>query len=147
MISTSFRPSLLALAALVVTSTATLADSHKVLSIVTSNDPEAQAMALILANEAKAAGNDVSVLLCGPAGDAALRQAPEAATKVVTPKGLSVQKLLAGFLQKGGKAEVCAIYLPNRKLDKEALIEGVGVAAPPAVAAQMADPAVKVVGN
>lgn len=147
MISMPLRRSVFALAALIASSTVSLADSQKVLSIITSPDPEAQAMALILANQAKAGGSEVSVLLCGPAGDVALKEAPEAATKVVTPKGMSVQKLLGGLLKKGGSVDVCAIYLPNRKLEKSALMDGVGVAAPEAIAAKMTDTSVKVVGN
>ncbi len=128
-------------------STAALADGQKILSIVTAENNESQAMALVLANQAQAAGNSVHMLLCGPAGDIALKTPPKSATEVVTPKGMSVRKLMGGLLQKGGKIEVCAIYLPNRKLAPDALMPGVGVAQPKPIAAMLADDDVKVVGN
>lgn len=134
-----------AVAALVATSAH--AAEQKILSMVTSENTEAQAMAFVLANQAQAKGNPVHVLLCGPAGDIALAEAPEAAMKVVTPTGMTVRKLMGGLMQKGGKIDVCAIYLPNRKLEKSALMDGVGVAKPQDIAEMMADPAVKVVGN
>ena len=127
--------------------TSAQAGGQKILSIVTSDNNEAQAMALVLANQAQAAGNPVQVLLCGPAGDIALAKAPKLATAIVTPKGMSVRTLLGGLLKKGGKVDVCAIYLPNRKLAKDALLPEVGVAKPPAIAALMADPDVKVIGQ
>lgn len=137
----------LAAAAAIMVATSAQAGGQKILSIVTSENNEAQAMALVLANQAQAAGNPVQVLLCGPAGDIALADPPEAATAVVTPKGMSVRTLLGGLIKKGGKVDVCAIYLPNRKLAKDALMADVGVAKPPAIAAMMADPAVKVIGQ
>lgn len=144
---TILRSTILAAAASLALAGAAQAKGQKVLSIITSENSEAQAMALVLANQAQAAGNPVEVLLCGPAGDIALKKAPEAANKVVTPKGLSVRMLLGGLLKKGGTANVCAIYLPNRKLAPDALMAGVGVAKPKPTAEKMASPDVKVVGN
>ena len=144
---TSLKATLLVGICAIATATAAQAQGQKILSIVTSENTEAQAMALVLANQAQAAGNSVHVLFCGPAGDVALKEAPEAANKVVTPKGMTVRTLIGGLLNKGGKADVCAIYLPNRKLEAGALMDGVGVAMPGPMAAMMADPAVKVVGN
>lgn len=124
------------------------ADSkQKTLMLLSAPEAESQAFMLVLANELQGAGNPVHVLLCGAAGDSALKAAPEAATRAVTPKGLSVKMLLEGLVKKGGKAEVCAIYLPNRKLAADALIDNVTPAQPPAIAAMMADPAVKVIGQ
>ena len=141
------RKFLLAASAAALTATTAHAGGQKFLSIVTAENTEAQAMAFVLANHAQGGGNPVHVLLCGPAGDIALKTPPAAATKVVTPKGMTVRKLLAGLLKKGGKVDVCAIYLPNRKLGKDALMDGIGVAKPQEIVAQMTDPAVKVVGN
>ena len=50
-------------------------------------------------------------------------------------------------MKQGGKVDVCAIYLTKRKLAKDALADGIGVADPAEVAARMADPVVKVIGN
>ena len=81
----------------------------------------------------------VHLLLCGPAGDIALATAPEAATKVVTPKGMTVRTLLEALMAKGATVDVCALYLPNRKLPPAARLKGVGVAKPPVIAAEMAN--------
>jgi hypothetical protein len=47
---------------------------------------------------------------------------------------MSPQGLLMAALKNGATAEVCAIYLPGRGEGPEVLIEGVGVAQPPAMA-------------
>lgn len=119
---------------------------ENLLVILTSADTETQAMALVLANQAAKQGNPVHLMLCGPAGDIALKQPPAAASKVVTPKGMTVSSLLAGLKAKGAKVDVCAIYLPNRNLGVEALSGGVGVARPPVIAAEMTAPSTRLVG-
>lgn len=113
------------------------------LTVLTSAESETQAMALVLSNQVAGKGGRVDLLLCGPAGDLALATAPEAATQTITPTGMTVRSLLEGLLAKGATVEVCAIYLPNRTLEADALMPGVGVAKPPMVAAKMADPAFK----
>jgi intracellular sulfur oxidation DsrE/DsrF family protein len=65
----------------------------------------------------------------------------------VTPAGASVRALVEKLMAQGGKVEVCAIYLPNRKLKPDALMTGVTVANPKAMAAMAADPAVRVIGQ
>ncbi|MAO54468.1 MAG: hypothetical protein CMM61_02060 [Rhodospirillaceae bacterium] len=132
---------LVALALTITTGAAKAADPVKsMLVILTSPETETQAMALVLANQAARAGTPVNLLLCGPAGDIALRTPPDAAGKVVTPKGMTVLSLLGGLKAKGGKVDVCAIYLPNRKLGAEALADGIGIAKPPVIAAEMTAP-------
>lgn len=132
---------LVALALTISTGAAKAADPVKsMLVILTSPETETQAMALVLANQAAKAGTLVNLLLCGPAGDIALRTPPDAAGKVVTPKGMTVLSLLGALKTKGGKVDVCAIYLPNRKLGAEALAEGIGIAKPPVIAAEMTAP-------
>ena len=132
---------LVALALTISTGAAKAADPVKsMLVILTSPETETQAMALVLANQAAKAGTPVNLLLCGPAGDIALRTPPDAAGKVVTPKGMTVLSLLGGLKAKGGKVDVCAIYLPNRKLGAEALAGGIGIAKPPVIAAEMTAP-------
>lgn len=141
------KQAILVAVASIVFATGAEASGQKILSMVTATDTEAQAMALVLANEAQAAGNDVQVLFCGAAGDVTLKTPPDAAKKVVTPTGMTVRTLLGGLLKKGGRADVCAIYLPNRKLQQTDLMEGVGVAKPKDIAGLMADPNVRVIGN
>ena len=116
------------------------------LIILTSADTETQAMALVLSNQVAKQGNPVHLMLCGPAGDIALKQPPAATNKVVTPKGMTVSSLLAGLKAKGARVDVCAIYLPNRKLGVEALSDGVGVARPPIIAAEMTAESTRVIG-
>lgn len=127
--------------------TPAVAAGQNMLMLLSAPEPESQAFMLVLANQAQGAGNPVHILLCGTAADAALKTAPETATKVVTPNGASVRTLLEGLLKKGGTAEVCAIYLPNRKLTPDALMDGVKPAQPAAIAARMVDPSVKVIGQ
>lgn len=119
----------------------------RVLSILTAQDSETQAMSLILANQMQATGAQVEMLLCGSAGDVVTKTPPAAATAPVTPQGFSVRVLAERFMAQGGKIAVCAIYLPNRKATPDTLMTGVQVAQPKDVASTMLDPAVKVVGN
>ena len=112
-------------------------DAEHMLVVLTSPDTETQAMSLVLSNQVAKNGAKVHLLLCGPAGDIARKTPPEAAGKVITPKGMTVSSLLDALKAKGAAVDVCAIYLPNRKLSPDALAEGVGVARPPAIAAEM----------
>lgn len=119
----------------------------RILALLASGDREAQAMTLVLANQLQAAGHSVEILLCGPAGDIATKTPSVEATTVVTPQGASVRTLAEKLMAQGGKLNVCAIYLPNRKLTPDALMTGVGIAKPSEVAATIADPLVKVIGQ
>jgi predicted peroxiredoxin len=137
---------LLALLAFMAGSEPALAGT-RVLALLTSDNNEAQAFTFILANQMQASGHQVDVLLCGPAGDIAILTPPESALAPVTPQGASVRKLTETLMAQGGKVSVCAIYLPNRKKTPETLMPGVAVANPKAMAAAIADPAVKVFGQ
>ena len=112
-------------------------DAERMLVVLTSPETETQAMALVLSNQVAKKGAKVHPLLCGPAGDIARKTPPEAAGKVITPKGMTVSSLLGALKAKGAAVDVCAIYLPNRKLSLDALAEGIGVARPPAIATEM----------
>ncbi len=127
----------LALLVLLMAEAAFAQSPARMLTILSSGDTETQAMALVLSNQAAKSGTPVHLLLCGAAGDIALDTPPEAATRVVTPKGMSVRSLLETLMNQGGTVDVCAIYLPNRKLTLDALIKGVGSAKPPVIAAEM----------
>lgn len=110
-------------------------------TILTAAEPQTQLMAMVLAMQSAQQGAAPHILLCGPAGDLALADAPESATAPQPPKGMSPKGLMqriAGL--PGAKVEVCAIYLPGKGLDASALAEGVGVAKPPAMAAAMIAP-------
>lgn len=134
-----------ALAVSMAGSLASAEDTRDVLTILTAPEPQTQLMAMVLTMNAAQAGADTSILLCGPAGDLALKDAPDSATTGLPPKGMSPQGLMQMIMSKaGGKVEVCAIYLPGKGKDASALIEGVGVAKPPAVAAKIVDPGTQV---
>ena len=113
-------------------------------TVVTSNNPQVQLMSMVLTTQAVAKGRNVHMLLCGPGGDIALIDAPESATASQPPRGASPQGMLTGLIDRGATVEVCAIYLPGLGADADALIDGVGVAAPPAMAETLLDEAATV---
>ena len=115
------------------------ADDDRLVTIVTSEQPQVQLMSMVLTNQALAQGKSVQILLCGAAGDIALASAPESATAPQPPKDASPQGLLKAAMAKGAQVNVCAIYLPARAQADRALIDGVGVAQPPAMAEMMGD--------
>ena len=109
----------------------------KLLVVVTSENAEVQGMAMVLSRQSLAQGAGVRILLCGPAGDMALKGSPQVALK---PRGMTPQGMLSGLVADGVTAEVCALYLPNREKQPNDLIDGVGVAKPPAIAETMLAP-------
>ena len=113
------------------------AESHnKLITILTAPEPQTQLMAMVLTMNAMAAGAQAEMLLCGPAGDIALQDAPASATAGQPPKDASPQGLMKMMMaQKGLKVQVCAIYLPGKGADASVLLEGVTAAAPDAMGA------------
>ncbi|MCR9255724.1 MAG: hypothetical protein NXI16_06460 [Alphaproteobacteria bacterium] len=113
-------------------------DENKLVTVVTSPDPQTQLMAMVLTMQSIKLGVQGHILLCGPAGDIALKDAPASATAPQNPKGMSPQSLMMRIMEMTGtKVEVCAIYLPNKGADASALLDGIGVAKPPAMAARL----------
>lgn len=113
-------------------------DARKLVTIVTAPEPQTQLMAMVLTMNAVAAGADARILLCGPAGDIALREAPETATAGQPPRGASPQGLMLQMMEQHGVGvQVCAIYLPGKEADASILLEGVTAAAPDAMAAEL----------
>jgi len=111
-------------------------DSAKLLTILTAPEPQTQLMAMVLTMNSMAAGAEAEVLLCGPAADMALKDAPASVTTGQPPRDVSSQGLMQMLMAKKGlKVEVCAIYLPGLGADASVLLEGVGVAAPDAMGA------------
>ncbi|NBB99199.1 MAG: hypothetical protein GVY34_13705 [Alphaproteobacteria bacterium] len=116
------------------------ADSaEKLVTIVTSDNAQTQLMSMVLTAQAVEQGAEARILLCGAGGDIALADAPESATAGQPPRDASPQGLMQMLMTRGVTVEVCAIYLPGLGADKSVLIEGVGVAAPPAMGAAMMD--------
>ena len=112
-------------------------EAPRLVTILTSPDAQTQLMGMVLTMQSMQQGAEAYVLLCGPAGDLALKDAPAAATAPQKPKGMSPQGLMQNIMAGGGMVEVCAIYLPNKGIAASALLEGVGAAKPPAVAARL----------
>jgi hypothetical protein len=114
-------------------------------TILTAPEPQTQLMAMVLAMQAAQQGAAPHILLCGPAGDLALADAPESATAPQPPRGMSPQGLLSQIAAlPGAKVEVCAIYLPALGADTSVLMDGVTVAQPPAMAGAMIAPNARV---
>lgn len=116
------------------------AASKSLFVVVTTNKPMTQMMAMVLASQTIGKGQSVRVLLCDEACKLVLKGSKEIRFK---PSGKSPQELLKGLMAKGAKVEVCALYLPNSGRKAADLIDGVGVAQPPAVAEAMATDGVK----
>lgn len=124
-----------------VTGTAQAADETKLVTILTAAEPQTQLMAMVLTMNAAKAGAKSHILLCGPAADIALKDAPETATAPQPPKAMSPQGLMKILMAKTGTTvEVCAIYLPGKGADASILIEGVTPAKPGEMGARVVAP-------
>lgn len=117
---------------------ATAAPGQKLVTIVTSPVAQTQLMAMVLTFQAVQQGAEAHILLCGPAGDMALKDAPDSVLAPQKPKDMSSQGLMSMILEKTSTtAEVCAIYLPNADLQADALIDGITAANPEVMAARL----------
>ena len=110
---------------------------------VTNADNQSQGMAMVLASQMAEQKAAVRILLCGPAGQLALKSYEPAALK---PKNITPKQMMTALIKGGATVEVCALFLPNAEKTPADLIEGVTVAKPPEVAAYMAKPGVKAFG-
>lgn len=108
--------------------------------IVTSDDSMAQMMSMVLSTQTLNQGRSVRLLLCGKAGELALKGSEETTFK---PRNKSPQTLLKGLIARGVKVEVCPLFLPNTGKQPTDLIAGVTVAKPPVIAAAMAEDGIK----
>lgn len=126
--------------ALGMASTAQADDPNKLITILTAPEPQTQLMAMVLTMNAMGAGAEAEMLLCGPAADIALKDAPAGATAGQPPKDASPQGLMKMMMEKQGlKVQVCAIYLPGKGADASVLLDGVTAAAPDAMGAAIVD--------
>jgi predicted peroxiredoxin len=110
---------------------------------VTSADNQSQGMAMVLATQMAEQKAAVRILLCGPAGQLALKTYEPAALK---PRNVTPKQMLAGLMKAGATVEVCALFLPNADRAPADLTDGITVAKPPEVAAYMLKPGVKAFG-
>lgn len=134
---TRIRPLTAAALALTLASPAFADSAEKLVTVVTSENPQTQLMAMVLTAQAVEQGAETRILLCGPGGDLALIDAPETATAPQPPRDASPQGMLQMLMANGVTVEVCAIYLPGLGATPDVLIEGVTVAQPPAMAGAM----------
>jgi len=111
--------------------------AETLVTVVTSENPQTQLMAMVLTAQAVEQGADARILLCGAGGDLGLSNAPESATAAQPPRDASPQGLMQMLMGNGVTVEVCAIYLPGLGADETVLLDGVGVAQPPAMAEAM----------
>ncbi len=112
-------------------------DKVNLVTVLTAAEPQTQLMTMVLNMQSVKQGASVHILLCGPAGDLALKDAPAPATAPQKPKGMSPQGLMQKVMAAGGTVEVCGLYLPNKGVGADALIDGVTPAKPPAMAARL----------
>lgn len=111
-------------------------DVPNIVAVVTHPSPQVQMMSMVLSVQAAERGVNVHVLLCGPAGDMALRNAPESVTQMQPPLNISTQSFMTILNQyDNAKVEVCALYLPGNGKTPADLLEGIGVASPAQMAA------------
>jgi len=119
-------------------------EQRNLVTVLTAPEPQTQLMAMVLTMNAVQQGATAQILLCGPAGDIALKEAPASVTAGQPPRDASPQGLMRMMMDKHNvKVEVCAIYLPGKGADATILLDGVTPAAPDAAAgAIMAEDAV-----
>lgn len=110
---------------------------------VTNGDNQAQGMAMVLASQMLEQKVAVRLLLCGPAGQLALKAYEPAALK---PRNLTPKQMMLALMKGGATVEVCALFLPNAERTVADLLDGVAVAKPPEVAAFMVKPGVRAFG-
>jgi len=103
--------------------------------VVTSPDPQTQAMAMVLTNQALQRQTPVRLLLCGPGGDLALKDYQGSSLQ---PSGKTPQQMMQAAITAGAQVELCALYLPNSAGKTPAdLINGVNPVKPPEIGAHM----------
>lgn len=100
---------------------------------------------MVLTTQAAQQGVQAHILLCGPAGDLALKDAPSSATAGQPPRDMSPQGLMQMVReQTGATVEDCAIYLPGKGADASILLDSIGVAKPGEMAAHLMAPDARV---
>jgi predicted peroxiredoxin len=111
-------------------------DVSNVVAVVTHPNPQVQMLSMVLSVQAAERGLNVHVLLCGPAGDLALKDAPDAVTQTRPPLNISTQAFMTILSQyENATVEVCALYLPGNGKTEADMLDGIGVASPAQMAA------------
>lgn len=108
--------------------------------VVTTPDAQTQMMAMVLSTQTINQGKSIRMLLCGPAGELAVKNS---AQTMIKPLNKSPQMLLLGLIKSGATIEICPLFLPNKGADAAVLIDGVSIAQPPVVAEKLREEGVK----
>lgn len=111
-------------------------DDERALIILTSDSPQTQGMAMILANSMQQQGSKLNILLCDKAADLALKSHT---SEPLAPKGVTPEGLMQKMMGEGAEVQVCAIYLPNSEYSEDDLRDGISVAAPAPIGEMMRD--------
>lgn len=117
------------------------ASAKELMTIVTTDQPQSQMMAMVLSVQSMKQGHKVSVLLCDKGADLALKNSTHPSFK---PAEKSPQQLLKMMMSKGVSVGVCPLYLPNSSHTKADLLDGINVVKPPQMAEQLMRDDVKV---
>ena len=120
---------------------AALHAEQQVLINLTSSAGQTQGMAMVLANQMQQQGAKVTVLLCDSAADLALKNYQG---ETLLPMNATPRQLMDRLRQGGAMVQVCALYLPNKKITVADLSDGITSAMPGDVAAKMLAAEVKV---
>ncbi len=103
--------------------------------MVTSPDHQTQLMAMVLSLQTiKTHEKSINMVLCGPAGDLALKTT---VTPKLKPQNVSPTMLLNKIIGLGATVSVCPLFLPNAGKTTEDLLDGIEVAKPPMVAKRL----------
>lgn len=108
--------------------------------VVTTPDAQTQMMAMVLSTQTINQGKSVRMLLCGPAGELAVKNSEQTMLK---PLNKSPQMLLLELIKSGATVEMCPLFLPNKGADATVLIDGVSIAKPPVVAQKLREEGMK----
>ncbi|TVP90514.1 MAG: hypothetical protein EA347_03000 [Thioalkalivibrio sp.] len=119
-------------------------EPSKLFVSVTSGDAHTQFMSMVLANQSMRQGQEIRVLLCGPAATMATEDFDG---PTLQPADRNAQQLMMNLINHGATVETCAIFLPNTDYTEADLLDGITPADPEEVGAYMAGPNVRFFSN
>lgn len=126
--------SAMALGAFLFTSSAVASEKAGLNVVLTSGDEQTQMMAMVLSMMTVKAKKKVNITMCAAGGKLALK---DTKTALFEPAKKSPTMLLNALIKSGANVSVCPLYLPSIGKDASVLIEGISVAKPPKIAAQI----------
>ena len=109
--------------------------------VLTTPDRQIQLMALELSTQLSKDQKPVQILLCGAAGDIAVNGSEEV---ILKPVNKSPRMILKSLIEGGVTVQVCSLYMPNKGVSAEDLIDGVTQAKSQLVAKMLLKHGVKV---